>query len=274
MAHGPLVEILVAQGELDEAERVLAAGELDGEIPDTFMLNFGLAARARLRLAQGRRAQAAADLEELGRREEGRRGLNPAFFPYRSLLALALADERPRALTLAREELELARAWGAAGAIGRSLRVLGVLTGGPDGLALLERSRAELEGSPWALERAETLVDLGAALRRAGERRACRAPLEEGMEQAHVCGARALVTRAREELLATGARPRRVMRTGVDALTASERRVAEMAASGMSNRAIAQALFVTVRTVEVHLTHAYAKLDISARDELPRVLSA
>jgi DNA-binding CsgD family transcriptional regulator len=90
-----------------------------------------------------------------------------------------------------------------------------------------------------------------------------------GMELAHDCGASPLVARAREELLATGARPRRVVRTGVDALTASERRVAGMAADGMTNREIAQALFVTTRTVEVHLTHAYQKLDISSREALP-----
>jgi DNA-binding CsgD family transcriptional regulator len=94
------------------------------------------------------------------------------------------------------------------------------------------------------------------------------------MELAHVCGALPLVERAREELVAAGARPRRIMRTGVDALTASERRVALMAAAGMTNREIAQALFVTLRTVEVHLTHAYQKLDIASREHLARALQA
>jgi ATP/maltotriose-dependent transcriptional regulator MalT len=96
--------------------------------------------------------------------------------------------------------------------------------------------------------------------------------LTVNMELAHACGARALVARAREELLATGARPRRIVRTGADALTASERRVARMAAEGMTNREIAQALFVTMRTVEVHLTHAYQKLGISSREKLPAAL--
>jgi DNA-binding NarL/FixJ family response regulator len=59
---------------------------------------------------------------------------------------------------------------------------------------------------------------------------------------------------------------------GADALTASERRVARMAAEGMTNREIAQALFVTMRTVEVHLTHAYQKLGISSREKLPAAL--
>jgi DNA-binding CsgD family transcriptional regulator len=64
------------------------------------------------------------------------------------------------------------------------------------------------------------------------------------------------------------------VRTGVDALTPSELRVAALAAEGMSNREIAQALFVTLRTVEVHLTHAYRKLDIASREQLPAALRA
>jgi DNA-binding CsgD family transcriptional regulator len=60
--------------------------------------------------------------------------------------------------------------------------------------------------------------------------------------------------------------------TGIGALTPSERRVAEMAAGGMTNREIAQALFVTLRTVEIHLTHAYQKLEINSREQLPNAL--
>src|SRR6185503_16942626 len=97
--------------------------------------------------------------------------------------------------------------------------------------------------------------------------------LHAGMELAHACAARRLVARARAELLATGARPRRVVRRGVDALTATERRIAEMAAEGMTNRQIAQAQFVTTRTIEVHLTHAYQKLNISSREQLPANLA-
>jgi DNA-binding CsgD family transcriptional regulator len=72
--------------------------------------------------------------------------------------------------------------------------------------------------------------------------------------------------------VATGARPRRAARSGADALTPSERRVARLAADGLSNRDIAQALFVTVRTVEGHLTQAYVKLDIGRREELAPAL--
>jgi DNA-binding CsgD family transcriptional regulator len=262
MVHGPLVEALVAQGELAAADSALGAAGLDGDIADSYMLNFVLFARGKLRLAQGRVTEGIDDLEELARREAKWRGNNPAVFPYRSLLAVAGA---PDGLRLAAEEVELATAWGAAGAVGRALRAHGLVR---SDLGALRQSVEVLAGSPWRLEHAASLVELGAALRRAGQRTAAREPLHAGMELAHVCGAAPLVARARAELLAAGARPRRVHRSGIDALTATERRVAEMAAGGLTNRQIAQALFVTTRTVELHLTHAYQKLNITSRDEL------
>jgi DNA-binding NarL/FixJ family response regulator len=71
---------------------------------------------------------------------------------------------------------------------------------------------------------------------------------------------------------ATGARPRKVLQTGLDALTTSERRVGQLAADGMTNKEIAQTLFVTIKTVEVHLSHAYRKLEISSRAQLQNAL--
>jgi DNA-binding CsgD family transcriptional regulator len=92
------------------------------------------------------------------------------------------------------------------------------------------------------------------------------------MEVAHRCGASAMVARAREELQLTGARPRRIALSGRDALTPGERRVADLAAEGMSNKEIAQALFVTLRTVEMHLSNAYRKLGIGSREGLADAL--
>ena len=90
------------------------------------------------------------------------------------------------------------------------------------------------------------------------------------MDLAHRCGSSALAARARTELLACGSRPRRFARSGRDALTASELRVARMAAEGMTNREIAQALFITIRTVTTHLGHAYEKLGIAGREAARR----
>jgi DNA-binding NarL/FixJ family response regulator len=116
-----------------------------------------------------------------------------------------------------------------------------------------------LRDSSARLEQAKALVALGAALRRTGSRAEAREPLREALDLAERCGALALAERAREELRATGARPRRSILRGVDALTASELRIARMAAEGLTNREIAQELFVTIRTVEMHLTRTDTK---------------
>src|SRR5207244_5954401 len=121
---------------------------------------------------------------------------------------------------------------------------------------------------------ARALTELGAALRRGNRRADAREPLRLGLELAHICGAKPLAERAHTDLLATGARPRRLVVTGLDSLTPSERRVAAMAADGMTNREIAQALFVTPSTGEVHLSSAYRKLGIGSRSQLPHALTA
>jgi DNA-binding CsgD family transcriptional regulator len=194
-------------------------------------------------------------------------------FPYRSVLAIAQlrAGDLERARALALEELELARRWGGARALGIAQRTCGVVLGDRDEL---HAAVTTLQGCGAELEHARALVDLGSAVARSGRRVEAREPLHAGLELAHRCGAAALTARAREELVAAGARPRRIMRTGVDALTPSELRVARMAAEKMTNREIAQALFVTLRTVQVHLTHSYQKLAIASREELPEALAA
>jgi DNA-binding CsgD family transcriptional regulator len=111
-------------------------------------------------------------------------------------------------------------------------------------------------------------------VRATGRRAEARAMLREALDVAHHAGAAPLADLAEAELRATGAKPRRVALSGVEALTASERRVAELAGDGLTNREIAQALFVTMRTVEGHLTRVFAKLALSSRDELPEVLHA
>jgi DNA-binding CsgD family transcriptional regulator len=199
---------------------------------------------------------------------------NPAQLAWRSHLALALLalDRRDEALELAREEVELARAWGAPRVIGVALRTQGRATGGDDGIALLRESLAVLERSSEKLERARTFVDLGAALRRANERSEARELLRHGLDLAVRSGSQPLVDQAQAELAATGARPRKLVLSGAESLTPSERRVAEMAADNMTNKDIAQALFVTTKTVEVHLSNVYRKLGIASRAQLSDAL--
>lgn len=231
---------------------------------------------ARLRILRGDPAGGAADLLDACQRFESVDSRNPALIAWRSPAALALLGlgERPKALRLAAEELELARAWGAPRALGVALRTLGLIAGGKRGLTLLGEAVEVLSDSPAKLEHAKARADLGGALRRAAQRVQAREQLRRAVELARICGAIALVERAETELLASGARPRRVALSGVASLTPSERRVAELAAQGPTNREIAQTLFVTQRTVEVHLTSVFRKLDISSRVQLAAALDA
>jgi DNA-binding CsgD family transcriptional regulator len=157
-------------------------------------------------------------------------------------------------------------------AIGIALRTAGLITGGEEGQRLLRDALAELDGSGARLEQARTLVELGSLLRRSGQRSAAREPLSQGRELAHTCGATVLEARAHDELLATGSRPRRLMLSGVESLTPSERRVARLAAAGHTNTDIAQALFITRKTVEKHLGGVYSKLGLQSRAQLPAAL--
>jgi DNA-binding NarL/FixJ family response regulator len=160
-----------------------------------------------------------------------------------------------------------------AGPLGRALRILGAIEGGDEGIGLLREAVAVLEPSPARVEHAYALAALGAALRRANRRAEARDHLRRALELAQRAGATLLAEQAHEELIATGARPRRVELSGAAALTPSERRTAAMAAEGMSNREIAQALFVTLRTVEMHLSNAFRKLGVSSRTQLAAALA-
>jgi DNA-binding CsgD family transcriptional regulator len=137
---------------------------------------------------------------------------------------------------------------------------------------LLEQSVTQLEQSPRRLEYAIALLELGAAIRRAGRRADARTPLREALELASACGADAVAVRAHDELVTAGARPRRDPTESRSTLTASELRVARMAAEGMTNREIAQALFLTENTIETHLRSVFRKLDIGSRSQLARAL--
>jgi DNA-binding CsgD family transcriptional regulator len=176
-------------------------------------------------------------------------------------------------MRLATEHLDLARATELPRPIG--MAALGLATVSPprEALPMLQEAVESLEGTSADLEFAKAVVEYGAALRRAGKRMEARDHLRRGLELAHRAGARPLATRARDELVAAGGRPRKPVFTGIDALTASELRVARMAATGATNRDIAQRLFVTQKTIETHLRHVFEKLNISTREELPHELA-
>jgi DNA-binding CsgD family transcriptional regulator len=139
---------------------------------------------------------------------------------------------------------------------------------------LLRESVDVLRGSVSRLEEARAKIDLGAALRRTGARRDARAQLRDGLDVAEHCGATTLASRARLEIEAAGGRAPARGRDTAPVLTPGELRVALLAAEGRTNREVAQALFVSLRTVETHLTHVYQKLDLSSRHELSSALAA
>jgi DNA-binding CsgD family transcriptional regulator len=269
---GLLAQALAEQGRLDEADAALEAAGAAGGLPEHQVMNPLLFARARTRLAQGRDDAALADALEVGRRYD-RLGIRRAVPAWRSLAAAVLArrGEREEARALAYEELGLGERWGTPLALGLAWRGIGLVTGD---VAALEAAADQLARSPNRLEHARASIDLGAALRRAGRRADAREPLGRGMDLAHACGAAPLAERARQELRAAGARPRRLALTGAQALTAAERRVAELAARGLTNRGIAEELFVTTATVETHLRHAFRKLGIGGREEIAAALSS
>jgi DNA-binding CsgD family transcriptional regulator len=272
---GSLAHALLEQGEADEAARAIDEGDFPEQLPleQLHLVHFRLS-RGRLRIETGSPERGVEELLQVGETARMFAHDNPSGVPWRSWTAEGLRrlDRNDEARALAQEELALARRWGDPRAIGASLRVLGLVEGGTAGIGLLREAVEVLAGSEARLEHARALVDLGAALRRANQRTQARERLGEGVDLARRIGALGLAERANEEIAATGARPRKVLQTGLDALTASERRVAQLAAEGMNNKEIAQTLFVTIKTVEMHLSHAYRKLEISSRAQLDKAL--
>jgi DNA-binding CsgD family transcriptional regulator len=268
-----LMRSLIEQGRIEEAQEVYTATGLGEQMPDPRPMTPLLIVRGELRRAQGELDRAVADLRESVARIRRYTDRTSAGLDGRLLLAETLHElgRTDDAIQEAREALTIARAWGAPGALGDAERLYGLLLGGERGIDHLRQATERLAQTPARLSHARALIDLGAALRRAGRRGECREHLREGLERAEQSSANPLAARAREELAATGIRvPRR--RIG-DPLTPSERRIVELAAAGESNPRIAQALFVTVKTVESHLANAYRKLGVSSRRELPAALA-
>ena len=271
-----LVLALLERGDLDGADAALARhGLADGPIPPTTVGRLLLYARAGLRREQGRIEPALRDVEATlaADRERGGRFAAQRAARLSPALTLHAGGRLDDALDVARQDLEAARSFGVASPIGIAELVLGlVVADREEGLAHLQAAATALAASPRQLERARALLELGAALRRSGHRTAAREQLAAAMDIAHRMGATALTKRAHDELQAAGARPRRPVISGVESLTGAERRVAELAAAGLSNPEIAQAIFVTRKTIETHLGRIYRKLQIASREDLGAVL--
>ena len=270
----PLLQSLAGQGRTQEAEAIVDREFGDLPLPNVPPMIGLVYARAEVLAAAGKHAAALDAFDDAVKRGDRLGGASPSqigdiLIASRSHLALGDVDA---AATLIREAQALAERWNTPGALGEVLHARAMLETGDDRPAALREAVALLERSPARLLLARALVDYGAALRRAGRRREARDPLRQGYDLAHDCGAEPILMTARQELAATGIRVQRERLTGVRSLTPSERRIAEMVVGGGSNAEIAQALFVTVKTVEMHLTSIYRKLEIAGRLELPPAL--
>ena len=263
-------------GSLHDAELALSLMPAGEWPPHTGCIST-LAARGRLRLAQNRSEEALADLLRVGRHYRDWPGValnGPAPSHWRSSAAVAQQrlGDLDEARRLATDELDVARTFDTPRATGIALRVAGLVAPAEATLPLLHESVDVLQDSPALLECARSNVALGAALRR-GQRVAARGPLRQGLSGARHCGATPLADFARDELIAAGARPRREALSGLEALTGSERRVADLAADGLTNRQIAQSLYLSPKTVEMHLSRVYRKLEVPSRGDLAAALA-
>jgi DNA-binding CsgD family transcriptional regulator len=264
--------VLIERGELVEAQTVLEPIGAAQESGSDRGAEYFLSIRSMLRAARADLHGALADQLEVRRRRGGLTP-DPDFDGWLRIARLlhATGDEAAAARE-AQAALSWARVWDTPGYIGQALTVSGLIVGGEEGLAQLRDAVEHLERSPARRELALSLFELGAALRRRGQRKAAREPLRRALDLACAGGLLATAERAREELRVTGAKPQRPALAGLAALTPSERRVVDLAANGATNTEIAQGLFVTVKTVEMHLGNAYRKLGISSRRELAALL--
>ncbi len=272
MSLGVLAATFIEEGRSREAASVLMDAVSDS-IPRTIAELFALEQRAKLKMLEGRIDEA---LKDLLLAEQGAEALgvrNPAVTSWRCVAATALcaAERTTEARDLARENLELARAFGAPWALGMALRTAAEVGDPVDRLELLTEAVGVLDPAGTSLECAKATIDLGSVLISQGRQDEALSTLRRGADLAFRCRAQPLADRAARELRAAGARPRRLALMGSDALTPAERRVAELAAGGMINARIAEALFVSEKTVEGHLTRVYQKLGRRSRTNLREV---
>ncbi|GAA2785546.1 AAA family ATPase [Crossiella cryophila] len=275
VAAGRLLDLLVNRGQLDQVRELLHRWRLDGPLPDHLLFVWVLGARGRLRLAEG---------DPVGALAEFRRAIdlmrrcgvaNPiAFLSWPNVVAaLVRTGATAEAAETAAEFTQSCLAWGTAHAAGQAARARALVADPLQANELLAEAVHHLAHSPSRLDHATALAARGAALARTDHLGEARRVLGAALDLAEQCGAHALSEQALAGLRAAGGRPRSRRCSGADALTPSERRVAVLAARGQSNQEIAQQLFVSLRTVEVHLTNTYRKLGVTGRADLAGALA-
>ena len=269
-ALAALVHCMIERGELKEAASMFEREELLAPTPA--MNAYVCLARGRLHFRRGNIDEARRQLEEVEHDLRDFDIVNPAWLPWRSLAGLIAhtSGNEARGHELIREEVHLAQSFELPIPLGLALQRRALTESGGQALETFREAVGVLEDTEARLQLARAHAGLGRGLRRAGQRVDARHHLRIGLDLANRCGASGLEVELREELLAAGARPRRASVTGIDALTPTELRVAQLAANGMSNREIAEQTFVSRNTVAWHLRNIYRKVAVDSREQLTR----
>ena len=272
------IELLVEDGHLAEADAVAREALPSGgqELSHVWQLLL-LGARARLRAAQGRAGDALADAMTCGALYQQWGGARLLDVPWRLQAAEAhrRLGQRDRAADLLAEHLELARSFGAARHVGVALCHAAPLADDrTQASRLLHEAVGLLTDGPARLELARALELLGTTLLEEGKRQEGLAALGRSAELAEECRAPVMSERLRALLASSGTPIPRPAPEGVSEFTPSERQVARLAADGLTNRQIAENLFVSEKTVEAHLSRAYRKLGVKSRTQLAMRLVA
>ena len=261
----------------DEVSARSVAGralELAGTTSGRPAEQFATAALGLLELSLERDAAAVevlAPLVAFARLQEMREPGLTRFVPdlVEALIALGRLDEAEDHLDWFEDNAERLLRPSGQGAAARCRGLLAAARGElADALAAFERALAHNDRAPLPFDRARTLLALGAAKRRAKERREARTALVEARGVFSALGAQIWEQRAAAELARIGGRA-----PSTGELTPVERRVAELVAAGRTNREVATALFLSTRTVEGHLSRVYGKLGVRSRVELARKLT-
>jgi DNA-binding CsgD family transcriptional regulator/tetratricopeptide (TPR) repeat protein len=272
LVHWTGAQVHALRGEPDAAERHLRLGGA-GTHDYMVMTVPALLARAHVAEAASDHGAVVRHLAPLATRSP-RGGLDePGFWPWHDLYAdaLVLTDRLADADAFLTPLEVLARARGHRSAAARLGRVRGRLLGARGEVAAAEeafsQARAQLDDLPLPYDRARVDLAHGLTLRRAGRRRDAATVLTAARQTFAALGAQVHVERCDRELKT--ARPGfRLREQDVDALTDQERTVAELVATGLTNKEVAAAMMLSVKTVQFHLTRTYAKLGLRSRAEL------
>lgn len=278
MLVGPLLcwtraQVLALRGDWDGAEQALRDGEA-GVRDYEIMRVPACLARAQVAEARADYAGVVRALEPLRQPWAGPGVDEPGAWPWPDVYANALVVEGryDDADAFLRPHEALAHERGHRSATARLGYARGRLLGAQGDLHAaresFERSRALLADTPLRWDRARVSFAYGQTLRRAGKRREADAVMATARDLYAALGATTYVARCDRELKAGGVHAARSTEQPVDALTPQEEAVAELVASGLSNREVAAELFVSMKTVQYHLTRIYAKLGVRSRTEL------